>query len=84
MQVVFHARGMFLKNITQNQTQNFRLQQRISWGLGDSFIHSFSCIVYNYTTSGHTDLYTIYLVYTQFIYISIQYDTLIYNICTYF
>jgi hypothetical protein len=50
----------------------------ISGGLGDW--HS-SCLVYHYTTSGHTDLYSIYVPYIQYtiMYISKQY---MYIFCT--
>jgi hypothetical protein len=38
------------------------------WGLMTS-----SYIGYDYTTNGHTDLYSIYVLYIQYIYTSIQY-----------
>jgi hypothetical protein len=41
--------------------------------LGDRKLTTPTYIVYNYTTSGKTELYTIYLLYIRYIYISMQY-----------
>jgi hypothetical protein len=55
-----YARVTFLKNIVQIKN--------IPWWLRGLTTSSY--IVYDYTSSGHTYLYSVYVLYTQYIYIS--------------
>jgi len=50
------------KNISENAIGSYGIVKRLT---------NSSYIVYDYTTSGHMDLYSIYLLYVQYIYISI-------------
>jgi hypothetical protein len=81
MQIMFHPRDMFLKNVAQIKHKISIYNSVFPGGRG---LTTSSYVAYNYTISGHTDLYSIYLLYTQFIYVSIHYNTFIYNIFIYF
>ena len=68
-QILFYARGSFLKNVAQINikfpfTTVCFLENR---GLTISFY-----IFYDYTTSGHTEMYSKYVLGIHYIYISIQ------------
>jgi len=60
-----------------NRTQNSHLKLYF-WGVRGLTLILYSvqlcnCIVYNYTTSGHTNLQSVYILYIQYMYICIQY-----------
>jgi hypothetical protein len=79
-QVSFYTRFTFLKKVTQIEHKNSNLRQWTSWGVRGlktsckySGLTTTSIRVYDNTTNGLTDLYSIYVLYTQYIYNSIQY-----------
>ena len=72
--VSFYARAMFLKNVVQIK---HKIKFKTVHFLGDRKLTISCYIVYDYTTCGHTDLQSIYLLYIQYAYI-------LYNIFIYF
>ena len=53
-----------------NQTQNYHLKLYFP---GVAGLKTSTCIVYDYATGGYTDLYSMHVLYTQYIYTSVQY-----------
>jgi len=64
------CQSTFLKNITQIE---HKIPIYTVYFLGVRGLTTLPCIVCGYTTSGHTELQCMYVVYIQFTYISVQY-----------
>jgi len=74
-QVSFYTSNTFLKNVEQIKIMHIeqKFPFKTLYFLGVGGLTTSSYIVYVYTTSRHTDLYSIHLLYIKYIYISIQY-----------